>query len=234
MKKILLVIFSILIMSSTIQAQETTNYLAKAFELLLEGNIESAEKHYIVHKKTTGQTDAEFEAMLENEKSTTAAWKDECYIVDFNNEYALAIQKKSISQKVYTWYVAKRKAKDSRMGGFIDWRLPTMEELSVILANTDIIPCYRDRYGNSYERDNKYWTTSCTEESYEEKKTIKKLEWLEKKHKDCSKVERFHVSLLNCAGLRFFVSLYRVTYSNGVVDESPEGANYIVVRKFKK
>lgn len=230
MKKILLLVFSILIMSSTIQAQETTNYLAKAFELLLEGNIESAEKHYIVYKKTTGQTDAEFEAMLENEKSTTTSWKDKCYIVDFNNKYALAIQKKSISYKTETWYDAQRKAKDSRIGGFMDWRLPTIEELSVILANTDKIKVYNGRN----DVGDRYWSTSYTEESYEEKKTIKKLDWLEEKHKYCSKVERFHVSILNVYGHRFFYSLYRVTYSNGIVDESPEKANYIVVRKFKK
>ena len=229
MKKILLLVVSILIMSSTVLAQETTNYLAKAFELLLEGSVESAEKHYIVHKKTTGQTDAEFEAMLENEKSTTS-WKDECYILDFNNEYALAIQKKSISINKDTWYDAQRKAKDSRIGGFMDWRLPTIEELSVILANTDKIKFYNG-WGADY---NRYWSTSYTEESYEEKKTIKKLDWLEEKHKYCSKVERFHVSMLDCYGHRFFYSLYRVTYSNGIVDESPEKANYIVVRKFKK
>ena len=232
MKKFLSILLVALVATAVMQAQDNTNYLAKAFELLLDGNIESAEKHYIVHKRTTGQTDAEFEAMLENEKSTTTSWKDECYIVDFNNEYALAIQKKSISNKTYTWYVAKRIAKDSRLGGFMDWRLPTMEELSVILANTDIIPRKYTWY-NDYN-PNLYWSTSCTEELYEEKKTIKKLEWLEKIYKDCSKVERFHVSMLGSYGYRHFVSLYKVTYSNGVVYESPDEHNYIVVRKFKK
>ena len=233
MKKFLSILFVAFVATAVMQAQDNTNYLAKAFELLLDGNIESAEKHYIVHKKTTGQTDAEFEAMLENEKSTTAAWKDECYIVDFNNEYALAIQKKSISKKIDTWYDAQRKAEDSRIGGFMDWRLPTIEELRVIFANIDI-KVYYNSYGDYLEYSNRYWSTSCTEESYEEKNTIKKLKWLKEKQKDCSKVECFHVSMLNCYGHRFFDSLYRVTYSNGIVDESPEEANYIVVRKFKK
>lgn len=230
MKKILLVIFSILIMSSTIQAQEATNYLTKAFELLLEGNIESAEKHYIVHKKITGQTDAEFEAMLENEKSTTTSWKDECYIVDCNNEYALAIQKKSISEKTDTWYDAQRKAKDSRIGGFMDWRLPTIEELSVILANTDKITVYRNR---TY--CNLYWSTSYTKDSYEGKKIINNISWLKDRFKGSRKVDITTVDLLNATGEKYVDSEIKAVYRDGSIGrQSLSEANYIIVRKFKK
>ncbi len=137
MKKILLLVFSILIMSSTIQAQETMNYLAKAFELLLEGNVESAEKHYIVHKKLTGQTDTDFEAMLEGEKGKSSeSWKDECYIVPLDSVYMLAVQKASITDVTkLSQSNAVLAASASRLGGFMDWHLPDDTEMSVLIAN---------------------------------------------------------------------------------------------------
>ena len=230
MKKFLSILLVALIATAVIQAQEATNYLTKAFELLLKGNIESAEKHYIVHKKITGQTDAEFEAMLENEKSTTTSWKDECYIVDFNNEYALAIQKKSISEKTDTWYDAQRKAKDSRIGGFMDWRLPTIEELSVILANTDKITVYRNR---TY--CNLYWSTSYTKDSYKGNKIINNISWLKDRFKSSKKVDVTTVDLLNATGEKYVDREMKAFYSDGSIGcKSLSEANYIIVRKFKK
>lgn len=64
MKKFLSILLVALVATAVMQAQDNTNYLAKAFELLLDGNIESAEKHYTVHKRLTGQTDADFEELL--------------------------------------------------------------------------------------------------------------------------------------------------------------------------
>lgn len=233
MKKFLSILLVAFVATSVLQAQDNTNYLAKAFELLLEGNIESAEKHYIVHKKTTGQTDAEFEAMLENEKSTTTSWKDECYIVDFNNEYALAIQKKSISPKTDTWYDAQRKAKDSRIGGFLDWRLPTIEELSVILANTDKITVYHKWYCTY--TPNLYWSSSYTKKSYEGKKIINNISWLKDRFKGSRKVDITTVDLLNATGELYERSeIIAVYHDASRVEESLREANYIVVRKFKK
>lgn len=151
MKKILLLVFSILIMSSTVLAQETTNYLAKAFELLLEGNVESAEKHYIVHKKITGQTDADFEAMLEGEKGKSSeSWKDECYIVLLDSVYMLAVQKASITDVTkLSQSNAKRAASASRLGGFMDWHLPDDTEMSVLIANLPL-----NTFTSGY-----YWTS---------------------------------------------------------------------------
>ena len=152
MKKILLLVFSILIMSSTVLAQETTNYLAKAFELLLEGNVESAEKHYIVHKKLTGLTDADFEAMLEGEKgkSSDESWKDECFIVLLDSEYMLAVQKASITDNTeLSQSNAKLAASASRLGGFMDWHLPDDTEMSVLIANLPL---------NTF-RSGWYWTS---------------------------------------------------------------------------
>ena len=135
-------------MSSTIQAQETTNYLTKAFELLLEGNVESAERHYTVHKKLTGLTDADFEALLQEKKEKlTPSWLDECYIIDTDDGYAYAIQKQVYGRT--TIADARTFAKNSREGGFTDWRLPDKDEIVFIFANMG------DKFINST-----YWTTS--------------------------------------------------------------------------
>ncbi len=138
MKRFLSILLVAFVATIVMQAQDNTNYLAKAFELLLEGNVESAEKHYIVHKKLTGQTDADFEAMLEGEKgkSSDESWKDECYIVPLDSEYVLAVQKASITDVTFlSQSDAKLAASASRLGGFMDWHLPDDTEMSVLIAN---------------------------------------------------------------------------------------------------
>ena len=160
MKKILLLVFSILIMSSTVLAQETTNYLAKAFELLLEGNVESAEKHYTVHKKLTGQTDNDFEALLQEKKETGTQhiWEDYCFMIS-SSDSILAVQKVSISNQTFSWSEANRIATSSRLGEYSDWRLPTEEELSIILCNLSLVDFCPNK-SNPIADENWYWTTT--------------------------------------------------------------------------
>ncbi len=154
MKKFLSILLVAFVATIVMQAQDNTNYLAKAFELLLEGNVESAEKHYIVHKKLTGQTDADFEAMLEGEKrKSSESWKDQCYIVPLNSEYMLAVQKASITDGIkLEYYDACKAAEASRLGDFTDWRVPTEQEMSILVANLSSV------FNNTYT-SNYFWTT---------------------------------------------------------------------------
>ena len=157
MKKFLSILIVAFVAISVMQAQDNTNYLAKAFELLSKGNLESAEKHYIVHKKLTGQMDADFEAMLQEEKgkSTNASWKDQCYIVQYDSKYMLAVQKASITDVTRLGQRdAVRAASCSRLGGFMDWKLPTEMEMSVLIEN---LPW-------GILKPSKYWTR--TKKSY--------------------------------------------------------------------
>ena len=150
-----------LITAFAVQAQNNETYLSKAFELLLEGNVKSAENHYIVYKKLSGKTDADFETMLQTEKANSNdAWKNECYIIDLDNEYALAVQKSSfLKAKGYTHSDASRLAKSSRLGSFTDWRLPTLDEISIVFAN---LPSGTIKYFNDVNADY-YWTSVIKE-----------------------------------------------------------------------
>ena len=148
MKRFLSILLVAFVATIVMQAQDNTNYLAKAFELLLEGNVESAERHYTVHKKLTGLTDADFEALLQEKKEKlTPSWLDECYIIDTDDGYAYAIQKQVYGRT--TWDDARNFAKNSREGGFTDWRLPDKDEIVFIFANIG------DNLANAT-----YWTNS--------------------------------------------------------------------------
>ena len=146
-----------LITAFAVQAQNNETYLSKAFELLLEGNVKSAENHYTVYKKLSGKTDADFETMLQTEKANKEnAWMDECYIIDIDNEYALAVQKSSfLEAKGYIHSDASRLAKSSRLGSFTDWRLPTLDEISIVFAN---LPSGTIKSFNDNDADY-YWTS---------------------------------------------------------------------------
>lgn len=158
MKKFLSILIVAFVATSVMQAQDNTNYLAKAFELLLKGNLESAEKHYIVHKKLTGQMDADFEAMLQEEKGKKNTWEDDCFMISYSDSI-LAVQKISVSNKTFCLSDANRIATSSRMGGYTDWRLPTEEELSVILSNLSQVDFCHNKSEPAAD-ENWYWTTT--------------------------------------------------------------------------
>ena len=160
MKRFLSILLVAFVATIVMQAQDNTNYLTKAFELLLEGNVESAEKHYIVHKKLTGQTDTDFEAMLEGAKGKSSeSWKDECYIVPVNSEYMLAVQKASITDGIRLEYdEACKAAEASRLGDFTDWRVPTEQEMSILVANLSSVFKRTSGYFWTTRRGNKKMT----------------------------------------------------------------------------
>lgn len=160
MKRFLSILLVAFVATIVMQAQDNTNYLAKAFELLLEGNIESAEKHYIVHKKLTGQTDNDFEALLQEkkEKGTQHIWEEYCFMIS-SSDSILAVQKVSISNQTFSWSEANRIATSSRLGEYSDWRLPTEEELSIILCNLSLVDFCPNK-SNPIADENWYWTTT--------------------------------------------------------------------------
>ena len=163
MRKIF-ILLAMLITAFAVQAQNNETYLRKAFELLLEGNVKSAENHYTVYKKLSGKTDADFETMLQTEKANKEnAWMDECYIIDIDNEYVLAVQKSSfLEAKRYIHSDASRLAKSSRLGSFTDWRLPTLDEISIVFAN---LPSGTIKYFNDNNADY-YWTSVIQEGAF--------------------------------------------------------------------
>jgi hypothetical protein len=161
MKKTLLVALSIIIRIGVLIAQEQNYYLTEAIKLLLKDSVESAERHYNLYKKMTSNTDADFEVLLEEKKSnraTSKSWEDDCYIIRINSDTCLAVQKNSVSNKKCNWNNAVRIATFSRLGGFSDWHIPSMEEMSIVLSNLSKINFCCN--GNSNAAESCYWTTT--------------------------------------------------------------------------
>ena len=65
MKKILL-LFSTLLFTFNLSAQDYDNYLQSAYTALEEGKIEVAQSSYNIYKKMTGKTDSDFEILSLN------------------------------------------------------------------------------------------------------------------------------------------------------------------------
>lgn len=132
MKKILL-LFSTLLFAINLSAQNYDYYLQKAYSALEEGKIEVAQSSYNIYKKMTGKTDLDFETLIKD--ADVNAWKSSCHIIDCGNGKYLAVQKIDSSQVNLSYEAAMNRCKSSRLGGFNDWRLPTSDELSIVVSN---------------------------------------------------------------------------------------------------
>ena len=127
MKKILL-LFSTLLFAFNLSAQNYDSYLQKAYSALEEGKIEVAQSSYNIYKKMTGKTDVDFETLLKDKSEND--WKNNCFIVDMGNGYCIA----GLKDLKYLYYEdAVLNCKYCRYGGFTDWRLPTKEEILMLL-----------------------------------------------------------------------------------------------------
>lgn len=131
MKKILL-LFSTLLFAFNLSAQNYDYYLQKAYSALEEGKIEVAQSSYNIYKKMTGKTDLDFETLIKD--ADVNAWKSSCHIIDCGNGKYLAVQKIGSSQVKLSYEAAMNRCKSSRLGGFNDWRLPTSDELSIVVS----------------------------------------------------------------------------------------------------
>ena len=147
MKKFLLLLGT-LFCAFNLSAQNYDSYLQKAYSALEEGNVEAAQAYYSIYKKTTEKTDTDFEIILKDAESKDAKkndWKNNCFIVDMGNGYYIAGLK---DLKCLDYKDAVQTCKSCRYGGFTDWRLPTKEEILMLL---NYIP-----WGKTFWADKKY------------------------------------------------------------------------------
>lgn len=178
MKKVLLLLMLFSAMANYAVADNYDSYLQKAYEQLGQGDSVSAKRYYVVWQKLTQSQDIEFETLLkemQNASQTMNKWLDDCYIVVIDKDYSLAIQKKSISNKYLKWSDARQAALSSRLGDFVDWRLPSYEEMCIIMQNLPNVSWNMTDYEARY-----YWTSTAggTQGAYVTLKYDKsKLEW---------------------------------------------------------
>ncbi len=127
MKKFLLLLGT-LFCAFNLSAQNYDGYLQSAYTALEEGKIEVAQSSYNIYKKMTGRIDLDFETLLKDKSEND--WKNNCFIVDMGNGYYIAGLK---DLKDLYYEEAVLNCKYCRYGGFTDWRLPTKEEILMLL-----------------------------------------------------------------------------------------------------
>lgn len=69
----------------------------------------------------------------------------------------LMVQKRDLSESGISWDSANNLCENSTVGGFTDWRLPTIEELGTLYTN-------KEKIGNF--KNTKYWSSSITGNQY--------------------------------------------------------------------
>ena len=69
----------------------------------------------------------------------------------------LMVQKRDLSESGISWDSANNLCENSTVGGFTDWRLPTVEELGTLYTN-------KEKIGNF--KNTKYWSSSITGNQY--------------------------------------------------------------------
>ena len=123
MKKFLLLLGT-LFCAFNLSAQNYDSYLQRAYTALEEGKIEVAQSSYNIYKKMTGITDLDLETLLKDKIDND--WTKSCYIIDLGDGYSLAVQK--VNTNPLRFENARQVCEANRLGGFTDWRLPTLEE----------------------------------------------------------------------------------------------------------
>lgn len=143
MKKILL-LFSTLVFACNLSAQNYDNYLQNAYSALNEEKIEVAQSSYNVYKKMTGKSDLDFEILI-NDKINND-WTKACHIIDLGGGYSLAVQ--TTDNIPLTFDIAIQVCHANRLGGFTDWRLPSVVEYISYFSQVKNV-CNETKY---------YWT----------------------------------------------------------------------------
>ena len=139
MKKVFLILFFVLITTFVVQAQSGDSYLTDAYRLLSEGNIESAENHYIAYQRLTNRTDVAFEALLKEKKEAN---NKQLKIGDrMNGDVICYLDESKTSGWVFridnrkgTWF--NRQADYLYRAG---WRMPSSEECRMIYKNRFVL-----------------------------------------------------------------------------------------------
>lgn len=130
MKKFLLLLGTLLC-TINLSAQNYDSYLQNAYSALEEGKIEVAQSSYNIYKKMTGRIDLDFETLIKD--AVKNDWSKLCYMVDLGNGEYLVAQKKL--EHGLPFKDAKVYCQSSRLGGFVDWRLPSYKEAAILYAN---------------------------------------------------------------------------------------------------
>jgi hypothetical protein len=103
-------------------------------------------------------------AYATNNKGTT--YGDEVSFVPVSPYYAkittanIAVQRTDITENYINWNNANSLCENSMLAGHTDWRLPTLDELTIMFNNQDIVGGYRKDAGSSYGNSRYYYWSS--------------------------------------------------------------------------
>jgi hypothetical protein len=113
----------------------------KVVEQLKQGNCERAERAYNAWKILSEKTNAYFEMEIADCKD---AIKNKLYVeLPVAN---IAVQKEDVSSSELDWKSAVALCNNSILGGYTDWRMPTIDELATLYTNQKMIGNFKQNY----------------------------------------------------------------------------------------
>jgi hypothetical protein len=105
-------------------------------------------------------------AYTNNNKGT--AYGNEVSFVPDSPYYAkiatanIAVQRTDITENYVNWTNSNNLCENSTLAGYTDWRLPTLDELTIMYNNQDIVGGYRKDAGSNYGDSRYYYWSSTT------------------------------------------------------------------------
>jgi hypothetical protein len=167
------------------QTDSTANkVLKKVTEALVNGDCDRAQRNYNIWKELAAKTNSDIEAEIKACKSEKK--QDKGYVE--LKDAGIAVQTKDIVVSKLYYNDAKLLCEGSTLGGYKDWRLPTIVELSAIFTDKDKLDDYFFKTRNvsqSGYRPPVYWSSSVVSNNESAKnknasveKPIYKLMWM--------------------------------------------------------
>lgn len=148
--------FAAMILCSTAAWSQTDDTSKEVFkkitEALVSGDCDRAQRNYNIWKTLTEQTNPDIEAEI---RECSASKKEEAKEFVELKDAGIAVAKKDASSTYVDLATANELCKNSRLGGYANWRLPQKHELYTIYTNKNIIPNLLGMY---------YWSSTKTGE----------------------------------------------------------------------
>lgn len=118
------------------QTDDTANLVfKKVTEALVNGDCDRAQRNYNIWKALSETTNPDIEVEIRECKSESEKKQDKGYVE--LKDAGIAVQTKDVVVSMLYYDDAKLLCENSTLGGYKDWRLPTIVELSAIFSNKD-------------------------------------------------------------------------------------------------